>query len=119
MSQREPDSEPERAGQRARESQSERARESRTATQREPDYGIIFGTPYSKIKFIFILQNGPVLVHATPLLTRALDKYFLNETKSSEWHFFPTYETGFYLPDTSKTIKRLQKEQSRLSFMDK
>ena len=66
-----------------------------------------------------IAENGPVLVHATPLLTRALDKYFLNETKSSEWHFFPTYETGFYLPDTSKTIKRLQKEQSRLSFMDK
>ena len=79
-----------------------------------------FGNPLFKNKILFfILQNGPVLVHATPLLTRALDKYFLNETKSSEWHFFPTYETGFYLPDTSKTIKRLQKEQSRLSFMDK
>jgi hypothetical protein len=66
-----------------------------------------------------IAENGPVLVHATPLLTRALDKYFLNETKSSDWHFFSTDENRFNLTEASKTIKRLQSEQSRLSFMDK
>ena len=37
----------------------------------------------------------------------------------SEWHFFPTDETRFYLTEASKTVKRLQSEKSRLSFMDK
>ena len=66
-----------------------------------------------------IAENGPILIHATPLLTRALNKYFLNETQSGEWHFFPTDETRFCLTEASKTVKRLQSEKSRLSFMDK
>ena len=117
MSQREPE--------RARESQREPDSETERARERHGGYEptLHFNQPWlteeNAHQEMVIAENGPVLVHATPLLTRALDKYFLNETKSSEWHFFPTYETGFYLPDTSKTIKRLQKEQSRLSFMDK
>jgi hypothetical protein len=103
--------EPERAGQRARES------------QREPERAKIDKkrqlTEENAHQEMVIAENGPVLVHATPLLTRALDKYFLNETKSSDWHFFSTDENRFNLTEASKTIKRLQSEQSRLSFMDK
>ena len=66
-----------------------------------------------------IAESGPILVHADPLLTRALNKYFRNETQKGEWHFYHTDESRFYPPEESKTIKRLQSKKSKLSFMDK
>ena len=86
---------------------------------------------------IYISENGPLLVrnsfsyfhlqlkksycqvHADKLLKRALDKYFIGETKSAKWHFYHSDQTRFYESDHSKTVNRLQAERSRLSFAEK
>ena len=91
--------EPERArgSQREQESKPERARESQSETERAIES-----------------QSEP---DSEP--ERARVSRTVNETQSGEWHFFPTDETRFCLTEASKTVKRLQSEKSRLSFMDK
>ena len=49
----------------------------------------------------------------------AVDKYFLGETNSSTWHFYHDDARRFYESQPSQTIRRLQAEQSRLSFVNK
>ena len=60
-----------------------------------------------------------IQVHADKLLKRALDKFFIGETNSSTWHFYHTDVTRFYESDHSKSVKRLQAQKSRSSFVDK
>ena len=86
---------------------------------------------------IYISENGPLLVrnffsyfdlqlmnlycqvHADKLLKRALDKFFIAESNSANWHFYHSDLTRFYESDHSKTVKRLQAQRSRLSFVEK
>ena len=67
---------------------------------------------------MFIAENGPTLVRADKLLKRALDKYFIGETKKNQWHFYHTDETRFH-QEESLTVRRLKKVKSKLSFVDK
>ena len=46
-------------------------------------------------------------------------RFFIGETNNSTWHFYHTYVKRFYESDHSKTVKILQAQKSRLSFVDK
>ena len=94
-------------------------------------------SPEHATQEMYVSENGPLLVrkffsyfylqlinlycqvHADKLLKRALDKYFLGETQSGEWHFYHTDATRFYESDHSRTVKRLQAQRSKLSFSEK
>ena len=69
---------------------------------------------------MFVSQNGPVLVRADPLLKRAMDKFFKDKNPRGDgaWNMYHSDETRFYPQDESRTMKRLQKEKSKLSFVD-
>ena len=69
---------------------------------------------------MFVSMNGPVLVRADPLLKRAMDKFFKDKNPRGDgaWHMYHSDETRFYPQDESKTIRRLQKEKSKLGFVD-
>ena len=69
---------------------------------------------------MFVSMNGPVLVRADPLLKRAMDKFFkdMNPRGDGAWHMYHSDETRFYPQDESKTLRRLQKEESKLGFVD-
>ena len=69
---------------------------------------------------MFVSQNGPVLVRADPLLKRAMDKFFKDKNPRGDgaWNMYHSDETRFYPQDESRTMKRLQKEKSKLGFVD-
>ena len=69
-------------------------------------------------KEMFIAENGPILVRADNLLKRALDRYFLEETKKKEWHFYHSDQSRHHQAE-SLTVRRLKMEKSKLSFVDK
>ena len=51
---------------------------------------------------------------------RAMDKFFKeNPRGDGAWHMYHSDETRcFYPQDESKTLRRLQKEKSKLGFVD-
>ena len=61
-----------------------------------------------------------VLVRADPLLKRAMDKLFKDKNPSGDgrWHMYHSDTTRFYAQDDSRTMRRLKKEKSKLSFVD-
>ena len=61
-----------------------------------------------------------VLVRADPLLKQAMDKFFKDKNPRGDgsWRMYHSDETRFYPQDESKTIRRLQKEKSKLGFVD-
>ena len=69
---------------------------------------------------MFVSMNVPVLVRADPLLKRAMDKFFKDKNPRGDgaWHMYHSDETRFYPQDESKTMERLQKEKSKLGFVD-
>ena len=69
---------------------------------------------------MFMSMNGPVLVRADPLLKRAMDKFFKDKNPSGDgrWHMYHSDTTRFYAQDDSRTMRRLKKEKSKLSFVD-
>ena len=69
---------------------------------------------------MFMSMNGPVLVRADPLLKRAMDKFFKDKNPrwDGAWRMYHSDETRFYPQDESKTLRRLQKEKSKLGFVD-
>ena len=69
---------------------------------------------------MFVSMNGPVLVRADPLLKRAMDKFFKDKNPrwDGAWRMYHSDETRFYPQDESKTLRRLQKEKSKLGFVD-
>ena len=46
------------------------------------------------------------------------DKFFKDRNPDGRWHMYHYDATRFHAQDESRTIKRLQKEKSRLSFVD-
>ena len=69
---------------------------------------------------MYVSMNGPVLVRADPLLKRAMDKFFKAKNPSGDgrWHMYHSDTTRFYAQDDSRTMRRLKKEKSKLSFVD-
>ena len=65
-------------------------------------------------------QNWPALVCADLLLKRAMDKFFKDKNPRGDgrWHMYHSDETRFYPQNESRAMRRLQKEKSKLSFVD-
>ena len=62
---------------------------------------------------MYVSMNGPVLVRADPLLKRAMYKFF-KDRGDGRWHMYHSDERRFYPQDKSRTMRRLQKEKSKL-----
>ena len=71
---------------------------------------------------MFVSENGPILVCANPLFKRAIwrnsSKIRTLEEMAHGTCMYHSDETRFYPQDESRTMKRLQKEKSKLSFVD-
>ena len=70
---------------------------------------------------MLIAENGPILVHADPIIRRSLNSYFRqhNQSDGGKWHFLKTKSRVQENNDKSIVIERLKAERSKLSFMDK
>ena len=67
---------------------------------------------------MYIAENGPILVRSDKLLKRALDNYWKGETQDGKWHFIHRDDRHYYAP-ISLTVRRLQNQKSKFSFVDK
>ena len=69
---------------------------------------------------MLIAENGPILVHADPIIRRSLNSYFRehNQSDGGKWHFLKTKSRVQENTDKSIVIEKLKAERSKLSFMD-
>ena len=64
---------------------------------------------------MMISENGPNLAHADKLIKKSLDEYFkqYNKLQNGRWRLVVSNK----IKSESKTVERLQTEESKLSFM--
>ena len=67
---------------------------------------------------MIIAENGPLLHRANSIRENAMNRYWMESTKSNKWHFLrQTDDVRTYMGDSSKVIGKLFKKNSKLPFM--